>query len=145
MGQFSPHALASALKAYFRHLPTPLIPPVVYKDFGGLFGTPLAEHGRLKPIIDLSSDKERCSYIKRSILNKMSDQRRALLGLIIRLLRKTANNYEENKMHPRNLAAVWTPNLVRCESLEEEMRMLATSQKFIEVMIDLSDDLFGTD
>lgn len=75
----------------------------------------------------------------------MSDQRRDMLALIVRLLRSTANNYEENKMHPRNLAAVWTPNLVRCESLEEEMRMLATSQKFIEVMIESSEELFGTD
>lgn len=45
-------------------------------------------------------------------------------------------------MHPRNLAAVWTPNLVRCESLEEELKFLATSQKFIEVMIGLADELF---
>lgn len=39
LAQFSAHALASALKAYFRQLPTPLIPPQTYKDFGGLFGT----------------------------------------------------------------------------------------------------------
>lgn len=68
-----------------------------------------------------------------------------MLSLVIRLLRKTAANYEQNKMHPRNLAAIWTPNLIRCESIQEEMRMLATSQKFIEVLIELSDNLFGRD
>lgn len=39
LDQFSPHALASALKAYFRSLPTPLIPPDVYSSFGNVFGT----------------------------------------------------------------------------------------------------------
>jgi Rho GTPase-activating protein 1 len=37
--QFSPHALAAAIKAYFRQLPTPLIPPNVYNKIGGVFGT----------------------------------------------------------------------------------------------------------
>jgi hypothetical protein len=46
-------------------------------------------------------------------------------------------------MKPSNLAAVWTPNLIRCESLQEELRMLATSQQFIQVLIELADDLFG--
>lgn len=73
----------------------------------------------------------------------MSSQRRSMLSLVIRLLRKTAANYEQNKMHPRNLAAIWTPNLIRCESIQDEMRMLATSQKFIESLIELSDQLFG--
>lgn len=66
-----------------------------------------------------------------------------MLALVIRLLRKTAANYEQNKMHRRNLAAIWTPNLIRCESIQDEMRMLTTSQKFIEVLIELSDQLFG--
>ena len=75
----------------------------------------------------------------------MNSQRKSLLALVIKLLRKTAAKYEQNKMHPRNLAAIWTPNLIRCESLQEEMRMLATSQKFVEALIEHCADLFGED
>lgn len=95
--------------------------------------------------VEVPGDDQRVKYIKREILSKMSDQRIKLLALVIRLLRQTANLAEFNQMKPRNLAAVWTPNLVRCESLQDELKMLATSQKFIEIMIDLGDDLFGGD
>lgn len=38
LGQFSPHALAAALKAYFRQIPTPILLPSTYEKFGGIFG-----------------------------------------------------------------------------------------------------------
>lgn len=128
MEEFSPHALAAALKSYFRQLPTPLIPPAVYDEISGVF--------------DYSADEDRRRFIQKHILAAMSDQRREMLGLILRLLKDTAQNLERNKMHSRNLAAVWTPNLIRCESPEEEMTLLRTSQKFIEVLINYAYDLF---
>lgn len=92
--------------------------------------------------IEYSDDRKRVKYIEDNIFSELSNQRLKLLGLIVRLLRKTADQAEINKMYPRNLAAVWTPNLVRCESLEEEMKLLVTSQKFVEVLIELYVQLF---
>lgn len=50
LAQFSPHALASALKAYFRQIPTPLIPPQTYELFGGVFGRPVKMQTNFKTI-----------------------------------------------------------------------------------------------
>ncbi|PJF19384.1 hypothetical protein PSACC_00850, partial [Paramicrosporidium saccamoebae] len=85
--------------------------------------------------VEYSDNRKRVTYIENNILSELSTQRRDLLALLMDLLRVTSEHAEFNKMHPRNLAAVWTPNLVRCESLEEELKFLATSQKFIEVLI----------
>ncbi len=75
-------------------------------------------------------------------MDKLTPQRQALLALIVGLLKRTAANQKVNRMTARNLASVWAPNLIRCPSLEEEMRLLSVSQKFIEIMIDLNGLIF---
>ena len=139
LNQFSPHALASALKAYFRSLPTPLIPPDVYNSFGNVFGIIII----IVIILEYADDHYRCRFIREKIFPYMTKQRLDMLGLIITLLRKTANNAEINKMRVRNLAVVWAPNLIRYESPVEEMEHLAISQKFIEALIEQAYELFG--
>lgn len=90
----------------------------------------------------MSYDADRVSYIRKEVISKLSNQRRRLLAALFRLLHKTADNWEVNKMKPRNLAAVWTPNLIRYENPQEELKMLNISQKFIEIMIELAEVLF---
>lgn len=90
----------------------------------------------------MSYDTDRIAYIRREVLSRLSNQRRCLLAALFRLLHKTASSWEVNRMKPRNLAAVWTPNLVRYENPQEELKMLHVSQKFVEIMIDLADGLF---
>lgn len=143
MRQYSVHSLAAALKAYFRQLPTPLIPPSTYGLLAATFGTRRWLARSRNPGVEHNDDNDRAQYIRRNVLGEMTTQRRALLALVIGLLYKTAQHADVNRMQPKNLAAVWTPNLIRCESIQDEMRMLPVSQKFIEILIELADLLFG--
>ena len=81
-------------------------------------------------------------YIKKYILEQMTEKKVQMLGILCRLLQRTAEKESVNNMKPRNLAAVWAPTLIRCETIQEEMKLLATSQKFIEILIEKADQLF---
>ena len=93
--------------------------------------------------LDYADDHFRNRFIREKIFPYLTAQRLNLLGLVITLLRKTANKSALNNMRAKNLAAVWTPNLIRYESPVEEMEHLALSQKFVEVLIEQSNELFG--
>jgi hypothetical protein len=124
---FPIYTVAAAFKAYYRQLPTPVIPPSTYES--------------LPHLLELD-ESSRVEYIRSHVLDKMSHQRLTLLALAMRMLRLTAAQAEVNRMPPRNLAAVWAPNLIRCDSLQEEMQMLAVSQRTIEIMIQNASELF---
>lgn len=125
---YSPHVLASAFKEYFRSIKEPLIHEELYSEF--------------EKVILLSDDYDRRSLINRRILGEMSDQRVAMLALVIRLLRKVSNRGTVNGLSVPILASIWTPNLIWCEDPMEEMLLLKSSKKFVEILIENSDDLF---
>ena len=93
--------------------------------------------------IEISDDDKRAAYIRKNILGEMSSARQALLKLVLRLLVRTAKQSEVNKMKIPNLAVIWAPNLIRCSRVEDEMKLLGKSQKIVQIMIELCDDIFG--
>lgn len=126
--KYSPHVLASAFKEYFRSIKEPLIREDLYCNFGD--------------IIETADDYDRRTMIKRRILSEMGDQRCEMLSMVIRLLRKVSNRVTINGMSVAILASIWTPNIIWCEDPLEEMSLLKSSKKFIEILIENSDDLF---
>lgn len=120
--------VACLLKAYVRELPDPLIPPELYPNLGDFFNH--------------QGDEAVGRFIRRTFLAQMSDQTVFFLGRLMRLLSLVADHASVNKMGARNLAIVWSPNLIRHERPEDEMKTLQVCHKMIEFMITHHEELF---
>jgi len=120
--------VACLLKAYVRELPTPLIPPETYPH--------------LSDFTSGHTDKQLTKFIKSSILSPMSHQTRSFLGHLVYLLNAVKERSGVNHMGAKNLAIVWTPNLIRHERAEDEMACIKVSHLIVEYMINHAYDLF---
>lgn len=66
-----------------------------------------------------------------------------LLAKLMYLLYKVSLQSDINKMSARNLAIVWSPNLIRHEDMQEDLASMASSTKLVEAMINFQDEIFG--
>lgn len=91
-----PHTVAGLLKLYFRDLPEPLFPFIMYDN-----------------LIESHNQKEKTVEALIPVLDDLPASNKALLRTLLELLADIASNSEVNKMNSSNLSIVFAPNLIR--------------------------------
>ncbi|PGH10035.1 hypothetical protein GX51_00302 [Blastomyces parvus] len=121
------HAVTSALKQYFRKLPTPLITYNVYDlllDATGV--TPVSA---------------RVDVMRRALLALPSVHRDVLEFLVFHL-RRVVEREKENLMTSLNVAVVFAPTILRPESLSREMSDVNKKNEVLQFLVDHCQDIF---
>jgi hypothetical protein len=118
---FDINAVTSALKQYFRKLPTPLI---TYQVYDSLLSSTHA-----------SSSSERVSVIRSAIAELPARHRDALEFLVFHLAR-VVEREKENLMTSLNCAVVFAPTIMRPESLSREMSDTQAKNAAVQFMIE---------
>ena len=115
------HSVTSALKQYFRKLPTPLITFDVYDA--------LLEAGALK-------DKEKQALSLRVAVAELPEHHRDCLEYLIQHLSRVMAQEAENLMTPLNLAVVFAPTIMRPLSIEREMSDMQAQRIAVQAMLE---------
>lgn len=139
------HAVTSALKQYFRKLPTPLITYDVYDS--------LLEAGQLSNIGgsdgESSSDRnlraEKQTLALRSAVNDLPEHHRNCLEYLCQHLRRVMSMQDKNLMTSLNLAVVFAPTIMRPSSIEREMSDMLAQRTAVQALLELGDGVFGED
>jgi len=114
-------AVTSALKQYFRKLPTPLITYIVYDKLLDAAGAP--------------DETNRISLMRAAIKDLPLHHRQCLEFLVFHLNR-VAERAEENMMSSFNVAVVFAPTIMRPESLQREMVDTQAKNAAVQFLID---------
>mmetsp|Transcript_16509 Transcript_16509/g.23094 ORF Transcript_16509/g.23094 Transcript_16509/m.23094 type:complete len:672 (+) Transcript_16509:218-2233(+) len=117
------HNAAACLKQWLRELPEPLVPFDKYKAF-----------------LDASSPPE-----YHSLVEQIPKQNQELLAYLCSFLERLSLNHEVTRMHTKNLALVFAPNILRPE-VEGAMEAFQNSDKKIETFSKIIEnvyDIFG--
>jgi hypothetical protein len=140
------HAVTSALKQYFRKLPTPLITYDVYDS--------LLEAGQLSNIgaadgenssAAASSRAEKQTLALRSAVNDLPEHHRNCLEFLCQHLRRVMSMQDKNLMTSLNLAVVFAPTIMRPSSIEREMSDMLAQRTAVQALLELGDGVFGDD
>lgn len=139
------HAVTSALKQYFRKLPTPLITYDVYDS--------LLEAGQLSNIgaaegesaSDRSARLEKQTLALRSAVNDLPEHHRNCLEFLCQHLRHVMGMQEKNLMTSLNLAVVFAPTIMRPSSIEREMSDMLAQRTAVQALLELGNGVFGED
>ncbi|KAF2861610.1 RhoGAP-domain-containing protein [Piedraia hortae CBS 480.64] len=122
------HAVTSALKQYFRKLPTPLITYDVYENF--------LEAAQ-------SQDRERQIAHLRAAVFSLPDHHRSCLEYLVRHLAHVMTKEAENLMTPLNLAVVFAPTIMRPFSIEREMSDMQAQRVAVQALLELYEGVFA--
>ncbi|PIA99271.1 Rho GTPase-activating protein 15 [Cercospora beticola] len=122
------HAITSALKQYFRKLPTPLITYDVYDA--------LLEAGQIQ-------DKEKQASALRAAIDSLPDAHRDCLGFLFQHLAKVVTYESKNLMTPLNLAVVFAPTIMRPLSIEREMSDMQVQRAAVQALLENHRGVFG--
>ncbi|KAK3670808.1 Rho-type gtpase-activating protein [Recurvomyces mirabilis] len=123
------HAVTSALKQYFRRLPTPLITYDVYES--------LLEAGQSG-----DGDREKQALHLRAAVGELPEHHRNCLEYLIQHLARVMSYGEENLMTPLNLAVVFAPTIMRPFSIEREMSDMQAQRIAVQALIELHESVF---
>mmetsp|Transcript_17811 Transcript_17811/g.28831 ORF Transcript_17811/g.28831 Transcript_17811/m.28831 type:complete len:560 (+) Transcript_17811:438-2117(+) len=106
------HTVGSLLKAYFRDLPTPIVPEDMYKQVTKLGDQPC-------------DDSSTMAYHLGDVMMSMPAQNFNVIGYLVHFLGYIARNWSEGTgMSAQNLAIVWAPTiLVRTRAVSEHASM----------------------
>lgn len=121
------HAVTSALKQYFRKLPTPLITFEVYEkviDSGEVASTPA-----------------RVELLQKG-LGELPRVHRDVLEFLIFHLKRVVERQEENLMTNQNVAVVFAPTIMRPESLAREMTDVQKKNDVLKFLLENCQDVF---
>ncbi|KAJ5218564.1 uncharacterized protein N7498_000663 [Penicillium cinerascens] len=121
------HAVTSALKQYFRKLPTPLITFEVYET-----------------IIDsaqVPSVSGRVELLQRN-LGELPRVHRDVLEFLIFHLKRVVERQDENLMTSQNVAVVFAPTIMRPESLAREMTDVQKKNDVLKFLVENCQDIF---
>ncbi|KAH0538784.1 hypothetical protein FGG08_004616 [Glutinoglossum americanum] len=121
-------AVTSALKQYFRKLPTPLLTFDVYD--------------KILESNSFSDDEKRAMFLRATVAQLPPSHRNCLEFLVFHLAR-VAQREKENLMSPKNLAVVFAPTLMRDHSLEREMTDMHSKNAAIQFIIENNKLIFG--
>ena len=121
------HSVTSALKQYFRKLPTPLITFDVYDS--------LLEAGRLQ-------DKEKQALALRVAVAELPEHHRDCLEYLVQHLARVMAQESENLMTPLNLAVVFAPTIMRPLSIEREMSDMQAQRIAVQALLEHHDIVF---
>lgn len=124
------HAVTSALKQYFRKLPTPLITYDVYDA--------LLEAGQEK-------DKEKQGSALRAAVESLPDAHRDCLQYLVQHLVNVMSHESKNLMTPLNLAVVFAPTIMRPLTIEREMSDMQLQRTAVQALLELNKSVFVAD
>lgn len=94
------HAISGLLKLFLREMPEPLIPVSVYPAV-------------LAVMNDYRDELQQASGLRRLLHDRLSPAHLELLQTVFGLMVRVAARAQANKMHPKNLAVVLAPNILR--------------------------------
>jgi hypothetical protein len=115
------HSVTSALKQYFRKLPTPLITFDIYDSLLGA--------GQLK-------DKEKQALALRVAVAELPEHHRDCLEYLVQHLARVMAQESENLMTPLNLAVVFAPTIMRPLSIEREMSDMQAQRIAVQALLE---------
>ncbi|KAJ5098787.1 hypothetical protein N7532_005788 [Penicillium argentinense] len=121
------HAVTSALKQYFRKLPTPLITFDVYDT--------IIDSG------EISNTAARVELL-RSNLQQLPRVHRDVLEFLIFHLKRVVERQKENLMTSQNVAVVFAPTIMRPESLAREMTDVQKKNDVLKFLVENCQDIF---
>ncbi|PGH11106.1 hypothetical protein AJ79_05051 [Helicocarpus griseus UAMH5409] len=121
------HAVTSALKQYFRKLPTPLITYDVYDK--------LLDATGITPV------STRVEVMRRG-LQGLPNAHRDVLEFLIFHLRRVVEREKENLMTSLNVAVVFAPTILRPESLSREMSDVQKKNEALQFLVDNCQEIF---
>lgn len=145
------HAVTSALKQYFRKLPTPLITYDVYDSLleaGALSNIGVSEDddkdsSKTKALIRAATDKQVLAL--RSAVSDLPEHHRNCLEYLVLHLRRVMKSKDENLMTSLNLAVVFAPTIMRPSSIEREMSDMLAQRTAVQALLDLGAAVFEVD
>ncbi|KAI1943459.1 Rho-type gtpase-activating protein [Ophidiomyces ophidiicola] len=121
------HAVTSALKQYFRNLPTPLITFDVY-DL-------LLDASNVTPVAS------RIDVMQRG-LHELPRVHRDVLEFLVFHLKRVVDRERENLMTSLNIAVVFAPTIMRPESLSREMTDVQKKNETLQFLVDNCQEIF---
>ncbi|KAJ5742837.1 hypothetical protein N7533_009939 [Penicillium manginii] len=121
------HAVTSALKQYFRKLPTPLITYEVYDM-----------------IIDYAEIPTTAARVEHLVenLKELPRVHRDVLEFLIFHLKRVVERQDENLMTSQNVAVVFAPTIMRPESLAREMTDVSKKNDVLKFLVENCQDIF---
>lgn len=119
--------MTSALKQYFRKLPTPLITYDVYDM-----------------IIDYAEIPTTAARVEHLVenLKELPRVHRDVLEFLIFHLKRVVERQDENLMTSQNVAVVFAPTIMRPESLAREMTDVQKKNDVLKFLVENCQDIF---
>lgn len=124
------HAVTSAVKQYFRKLPTPLI---VYDAYDSLL-----EAGK-------THEKDKQIAALKIAINELPEAHRDVLQFLVQHLARVMQHESHNLMTSLNLAVVFAPTIMRPLSIEREMSDMQTQRHAVQALLEYHQDVFSGD
>ncbi|XP_051892374.1 rho GTPase-activating protein 10 isoform X2 [Pristis pectinata] len=122
--------ITSALKQYLRNLPEPVMTYKLHSEFISLTKSGSPE-SRIKPL--------------HSLIHKLPEKNREILGILIKHLANVSNNAKQNLMTVANLGVVFGPTLMRAQQESVAAIMDLKFQNIVvEILIENYEKIFGT-
>ena len=121
------HAVTSALKQYFRKLPTPLITYDVYEK--------IIDSG------EITSQPARVDHLRKS-LQELPQVHQDVLEFLMFHLRRVVERENENLMTSQNVAVVFAPTIMRPESLAREMTDVQKKNEVLRFLVENCQEIF---
>ncbi|KAL1969361.1 hypothetical protein VTN77DRAFT_9554 [Rasamsonia byssochlamydoides] len=121
------HAVTSALKQYFRKLPTPLITYDVYEK--------LLETNEITPHSARIEAVRRC-------LEGLPRVHRDVLEFLVFHLKRVVEHEKENLMTSQNIAVVFAPTIMRPESIAREMTDVQKKNEVLKFIVENCQEVF---
>lgn len=121
------HAVTSALKQYFRKLPTPLITYEVYDM--------VIETG------EIQSPAARIESLQ-SCLRELPRVHQDVLEFLVFHLKRVVEREKENLMSSQNIAVVFAPTIMRPQSLAREMTDVQKKNEVLKFLVDNCQEVF---
>ncbi|MCJ1405154.1 Rho-type gtpase-activating protein [Xylographa trunciseda] len=121
------NAVTSALKQYFRRLPTPLITWDVYDK-----------------LLDSTMAQDETSRIAlmRAAIGDLPFHHRSCLEFLIFHLQRVVTHERQNLMTPLNVAVVFAPTIMRPESITREMSDTQMKNQAVQFLIEHCEEVF---
>lgn len=121
------HAVTSALKQYFRKLPTPLITFDVYE--------------KIIDTNEIASSPQRIEALQKS-LQALPAVHRDVLEFLMFHLKRVVEREKENLMTSQNIAVVFAPTIMRPESLTREMTDVQKKNDVLKFLVENCQEVF---
>lgn len=121
------HAVTSALKQYFRKLPTPLITYEIYEK--------IIDSG------EMTNTSARVDLLQKS-LQGLPRVHRDVLEFLVFHLKRVVERQDENLMTSQNVAVVFAPTIMRPESLAREMTDVQKKNDVLKFLVENCQEIF---